>query len=30
MSVREFDHLYEQVAGDIDEYEEGRLSCRVH
>jgi hypothetical protein len=28
MSVREFDHLYEQVAGDIDEYEEGRLSRR--
>ena len=28
MSVREFDQLYEQVASDIDEYEEGRLSRR--
>ena len=26
ISVREFDQLYEQVASDIDEYEEGRLS----
>lgn len=26
MRVKEFDQLYEQVASDIDEYEEGRLS----
>ncbi len=28
VSVEEFDQLYEQVASDIDEYEEGRLSRR--
>ena len=28
VSVKEFDQLYEQVASDIDEYEEGRLSRR--
>jgi len=28
MSVAEFDQLYEQVASDIDEYDEGRLSRR--
>ena len=28
VSVREFGQLYEQVASDIDEYEEGRLSRR--